>query len=124
MAGAHTGCLIVGEIGRLYAQYSVDDPRRFASVAIDRENGWAVTRTFRELLATSGIGVRALPVTAENTDQGCRREDLLFSLRNAVDQGYLKIALDEEDARPRHADKMGRPFCGTRARGWCESVCA
>ena len=87
---------IVAEIKRLYSSYSFDDPRRFASVAIDRESGSAIVRTFRELLGAIGVGVRALPVTEEKTDYGCRREDLLFSLRNAVDQGYLKVAPDSD----------------------------
>jgi hypothetical protein len=87
---------IVAEIKRLYREYPVDDPRRFTSVAIDRENDSVVIRTFREMLSMSGISVRALPVTEKFSEHAYKREDLVFSLRNAVDQGYLKVAPGEE----------------------------
>ena len=101
---------IVSEIKRLYEAYTPEAPpagpystkmasaypRRFVSVALDRENGSAVIRTFRELLASSNIAVKAMPVTEEKTDHGCRREDLLFSLKHACDAGYLKVAPDSD----------------------------
>jgi hypothetical protein len=42
------------------------------------------------LLGAIGLAVKAFPVTEE------RREDLLFSLRTAIDQGYLRIDHDSE----------------------------
>ena len=106
MAGAHKSwpsrtpvSVMVSEIQRLYRGYPVDDPRRFTSISIDREDASAIIRGFRELLRGSGIStVRPLEVTEESSERrdAHKREDLLFRLNLGVDQGTLRVAPDQE----------------------------
>jgi hypothetical protein len=84
--------VMVSEIRRMHGTYAVNSPQRFNAISVDRDEGSAIIRGFRRLLEGTGIRIRPLPITEEGGERPCvKREDLLFELSLAVDQGRCKI---------------------------------